>query len=171
MFQNIDIIDDMAPRHIVLLAGDHVYKMDYELMLQQHVEQGADVTVGCIAVPRMEATAFGVMHVDETGRIVEFIEKPADPPRHSGPAGDRRWPAWASMSSRPASCSTSCGATPTTRTSSHDFGKDIIPCIVQQRQGGGAPLRAFAASAPAGSGALLAGCRARSMPIGKPIST
>jgi glucose-1-phosphate adenylyltransferase len=78
--QNIDIIRSYAPRYMVILAGDHVYKMDYELMLEQHVESGTDVTVGCIEVPRMEATGFGVMHVDEQDRIVDFLEKPADPP-------------------------------------------------------------------------------------------
>jgi glucose-1-phosphate adenylyltransferase len=80
VYQNIDIIADYAPRHIVLLAGDHIYKMDYEPMLAQHVDSGADVTVGCIAVPRMEATGFGVMHVDRADRIIAFVEKPADPP-------------------------------------------------------------------------------------------
>ncbi|MGK7863319.1 glucose-1-phosphate adenylyltransferase [Falsiroseomonas sp. E2-1-a4] len=80
VYQNIDIIEDLAPRHMVILAGDHVYKQDYEYMLQQHVESGADVTVGCIAVPRMEATAFGVMHVDTNANIVAFLEKPKDPP-------------------------------------------------------------------------------------------
>ncbi|MDO9498718.1 glucose-1-phosphate adenylyltransferase [Falsiroseomonas sp.] len=80
VYQNIDIIEDLAPRHMVILAGDHVYKQDYEHMLQQHVESGADVTVGCIAVPRMEATAFGVMHVDTHANIVAFLEKPKDPP-------------------------------------------------------------------------------------------
>ena len=80
VYQNIDIIEDYAPEFIVVLAGDHVYKMDYEKMLQQHVDQHADVTVGCIEVPRMDATGFGVMHVDATDRIIAFIEKPADPP-------------------------------------------------------------------------------------------
>lgn len=80
VFQNIDVIEDYAPRHVVILAGDHIYKQDYEPMLAQHVESGADVTVGCIAVPRQEASGFGVMAVDATGRITDFIEKPADPP-------------------------------------------------------------------------------------------
>jgi len=80
VYQNIDIIEDLAPRHIVLLAGDHIYKQDYEKMLQQHVETGADVTVGCIAVPRLDARGFGVMHVDGDSRIVDFVEKPANPP-------------------------------------------------------------------------------------------
>ena len=80
VFQNIDIIEDYEPEFMVILAGDHIYKMDYELMLQQHVDQGADVTVGCLEVPRMEATGFGVMHVDEKDKITAFVEKPADPP-------------------------------------------------------------------------------------------
>src|SRR5262252_4246589 len=64
VYQNMDIILDYDTRFIIILAGDHIYKMDYELMLRQHVEQGADVTVGCLEVPRMEATGFGVMAVD-----------------------------------------------------------------------------------------------------------
>lgn len=80
VYQNIDIIESYAPRYVVVLAGDHVYKMDYEAMLQQHEDSGADVTIGCLEVPRMEATGFGVMHVDEHDRIVRFVEKPADPP-------------------------------------------------------------------------------------------
>src|SRR6187397_145004 len=80
VYQNIDIIASNDPEYIIILAGDHVYKMDYEIMLRQHVDTGADVTVGCLEVPRMEATGFGVMAVDETDRIVSFLEKPADPP-------------------------------------------------------------------------------------------
>ncbi len=80
VFQNIDIIAAHAPKYMVILAGDHVYKMDYELMLRQHVDSGADVTVGCLVVPRMEATGFGVMHVDKNDRITQFVEKPANPP-------------------------------------------------------------------------------------------
>ncbi len=78
--QNIDIVDSYNVDYVVILAGDHIYKMDYEIMLRQHVETGADVTVGCLTVPRMEATAFGVMDTDDTGRITSFLEKPADPP-------------------------------------------------------------------------------------------
>lgn len=80
VFQNLDIIASYRPRHLVILAGDHIYRMDYERMLQQHVETRADVTVGCLEVPRMEATGFGVMHVDAEDRIISFLEKPADPP-------------------------------------------------------------------------------------------
>jgi glucose-1-phosphate adenylyltransferase len=80
VYQNTDIIDDYGIEYVVILAGDHIYKMDYELMLLQHVESGADVTIGCLTVPRMEASAFGVMAVDKTGRVTSFLEKPADPP-------------------------------------------------------------------------------------------
>jgi glucose-1-phosphate adenylyltransferase len=80
VFQNIDIIASLAPKYMVILAGDHIYKMDYELMLQQHVNSGADVTVGCLVVPRMEATGFGVMQVDANDTITAFVEKPKDPP-------------------------------------------------------------------------------------------
>src|SRR5450432_4850156 len=80
VYQNVDIVRSYRPEHIVVLAGDHIYKMEYEMMLQQHVDSGADVTVGCLEVPRMEATGFGVMHVDENDTIKSFIEKPADPP-------------------------------------------------------------------------------------------
>src|SRR6201992_1923519 len=80
VYQNMDIIEDYGPRYIVLLAGDHIYKMDYEIMLRQHVDTGADVTIGCLEVPRMEATGFGVMHVDARDRISAFVEKPKDPP-------------------------------------------------------------------------------------------
>ena len=131
VYQNIDIIESYAPRYIVLLAGDHIYKMDYEAMLQQHVESNADVTVGCIEVPRAEATGFGVMHVDASDRILNFQEKPADP---------------APMPGNPDMCLASMGiyvfetnflfeqlrrdaAEPG---SNHDFGQDIIPYLVKQ---------------------------------------
>jgi len=78
--QNIDIVDSYGMDYVIILAGDHIYKMDYEVMLREHVESGADVTVGCLTVPRMEATAFGVMATDKTGQITSFLEKPADPP-------------------------------------------------------------------------------------------
>jgi glucose-1-phosphate adenylyltransferase len=130
VFQNMDIIRSYGPKHMVVLAGDHIYKMDYELMLQQHVNSGADVTVGCLEVPRMEATGFGVMHVDKDDRIVSFLEKPKDPPG----IPDKPDTALASMGiyvfetkflfdllRRDA----------TDTNSSRDFGKDLIPYIVK----------------------------------------
>ncbi|MBC2662989.1 glucose-1-phosphate adenylyltransferase [Novosphingobium flavum] len=84
VFQNIDIIESYAPKYMVILAGDHIYKMDYELMLQQHVNSGADVTIGCLIVPKKDATGFGVMAVDQHDVITAFVEKPADPPTIPG---------------------------------------------------------------------------------------
>jgi glucose-1-phosphate adenylyltransferase len=82
--QNIDIIDSYGIKYVVVLAGDHIYKMDYEIMLQQHAATGADVTIGCLTVPKAEASAFGVMHVDANMRITSFLEKPKDPPTIPG---------------------------------------------------------------------------------------
>lgn len=85
VYQNIEIIAGYNNvEYIVVLAGDHIYKMDYELMLEEHVNSGADVTVGCLQVSVEEAKAFGVMHVDETDRITDFLEKPDNPPTIPG---------------------------------------------------------------------------------------
>jgi glucose-1-phosphate adenylyltransferase len=83
---------------MIVLAGDHIYKMDYEVMLQQHVDTGADVTIGCIEVPVEDAQGFGIMHVDASDRILSFVEKPKVPPPMPGEA-TVRWPAWAFMCS------------------------------------------------------------------------
>ncbi|RYH04571.1 glucose-1-phosphate adenylyltransferase [Salipiger sp. IMCC34102] len=128
--QNIDIIDSYDVEYIVVLAGDHVYKMDYEVMLQQHVDTGADVTVGCLTVPRMEATALGVMHVDDQMRITDFLEKPSDPPAIPGDPDHALgsmgiyifdWKFLRQLLIEDAEASDS----------SHDFGHDIIPHIVR----------------------------------------
>jgi glucose-1-phosphate adenylyltransferase len=130
VYQNIDIIQDYGVEYMVILAGDHVFKMDLEIMLRQHVDSGADVTVGCLEVPRMEATGFGVMHVDEHDRIIAFVEKPADPP---------------GMPDKPDFALASMGIyvfhtkflmdqlrrDAAEKETSHDFGKDIIPHIVK----------------------------------------
>ncbi|WP_306521962.1 glucose-1-phosphate adenylyltransferase [Gemmatimonas sp.] len=130
VYQNLDIIEAYHPEYMVILAGDHIYKMDYELMLQQHVSQDADVTVGVLEVPRMEATGFGVMHVDEHDRIVHFLEKPQDPPGIPGK------PDMALASMGIYVFKTSFLAALLRRdaneaTSSHDFGKDLIPYLVR----------------------------------------
>ncbi len=79
VYQNIDIIRAHDPSYVLILAGDHVYKMDYGAMIAQHVEVGADVTVGCVQVEREKARAFGVMSVQEDGRVTALTEKPAEP--------------------------------------------------------------------------------------------
>src|SRR3546814_17548329 len=78
--QNIDIIEGYKAKYIVILAGDHVYKMDYGVLLAQHVGSGADLTVCCVEVTRMTASAFGIMHVAKSGRTIDLLVKPAEPP-------------------------------------------------------------------------------------------
>ncbi|MDP9056095.1 MAG: glucose-1-phosphate adenylyltransferase [Pseudomonadota bacterium] len=129
VYQNIDIIEAHAPRYMVILAGDHIYKMDYELMLQQHVSSGANVTIGCLVVPKADASEFGVMAVDADDTIISFLEKPADPP---GIPGNEDF-ALASMGIYVFDTSflfEELRRDADTPDSSRDFGKDIIPHIV-----------------------------------------
>lgn len=130
VYQNLDIIADYNTKYIVILAGDHVYKMDYEIMLRQHADTGADVTVGCLEVPRLDATAFGVMHVDGRDKIVDFVEKPADPPG----IPDKPDKALASMGIYVFETKfliDQLRRDAATEGSSRDFGKDIVPYIVK----------------------------------------
>jgi glucose-1-phosphate adenylyltransferase len=140
--QNIDIIESYAPEYMLILAGDHVYKMDYEIMVEHHVESGADVTVGCIDVPRMEATGFGVMKIDETKRIVDFVEKPADPPAMPGNP-DRALASMGIYVFRTKFLIDVLRQDAAMPGSSHDFGKDIIPALVK---GGNAVAHLFSDS-------------------------
>jgi glucose-1-phosphate adenylyltransferase len=133
IYQNLDIIQGSRPEYVVILAGDHIYKMDYSLMLQDHVESGAGCTVGCIEVPREEASAFGVMAVDANRGITEFVEKPADPP----PMPGRSDVSLASMGIYVFDAEYLYKlleddlANPE---SSHDFGKDVIPRTVAEHR-------------------------------------
>jgi glucose-1-phosphate adenylyltransferase len=129
VYQNLDIMESYGPEYVVILAGDHVYKMDYELMLAQHANSGADVTVGCIEVSRVEATGFGVMGVDGQDRIVSFIEKPNDPPGMP----DRPDFALASMgiyAFKAEALYEQLRRDAADLQSSHDFGRDLIPWLV-----------------------------------------
>jgi glucose-1-phosphate adenylyltransferase len=131
VFQNIHILKGHRPEYVVVLAGDHIYKMDYALMLTHHVDTGARCTVACIEVPVASATGFGVMAVDAAGRIVEFVEKPAAPPTLPGNAGR----SLASMGIYVFDAEylyEQLNQDMADLSSSHDFGKDIIPKVVQQ---------------------------------------
>ncbi len=142
VFQNLDIILNYNPKYIVILAGDHIYKMDYELMLQQHVDTKADVTIGCLEVPREEASGFGVMAVDEKDRITAFVEKPKDPPHIPGNPEI----ALASMGIYVFETEFLAGLLrrdAADKNSSRDFGKDIIPYVVSN---GKAMAHRFASS-------------------------
>lgn len=140
IFQNIDIIRNHDPEFVLILAGDHVYKMDYGAMLAYHVEQNADITVGCIEVPLKEASAFGVMGVDAQGRIESFQEKPASPP----PMPDNPDAALCSMGIyifNKDFLIEQLIKDADARQSSHDFGKDVIPAIIDRYRAYAYPFR------------------------------
>jgi glucose-1-phosphate adenylyltransferase len=129
VFQNLDILRNNKPDHVLILSGDHIYKMDYGKMLAKHVQQGADLSVACIDVPLQEAHAFGVISVDAKDQVTRFTEKPRDPEP---------------MPQRPDSALVSMGIYVFNAAflfeqlirdaddpkSSHDFGKDIIPSVI-----------------------------------------
>lgn len=129
-YKNIATIASEETDWVLVLAGDHVYKMDYSAMLAQHITTGADVTIPCVEVPRHEGSAFGIMKIDASGRIIDFLEKPADPP---------------GMPDKPDKAMASMGIYIFNRkfllerleqdrldkNSSHDFGKDVIPRAVK----------------------------------------
>jgi glucose-1-phosphate adenylyltransferase len=131
VFQNLDILRSTNPDFILILGGDHVYKMDYGKLLAFHVESKADMTVACLEVPVAEAVAFGVMQVDEHSRVVEFSEKSANP---------------ATIPDKPGICLASMGIyvfnskflfeqlirDADDKRSSHDFGKDLIPHMIKK---------------------------------------
>ncbi|MDX1655883.1 MAG: glucose-1-phosphate adenylyltransferase, partial [Candidatus Competibacteraceae bacterium] len=149
VFQNLDIIRTYQPEYVLILSGDHIYKMDYGPMLAYHVERQADMTVSCIEVPVEEAAgAFGVMTVDESGRVLRFDEKPAEPTPIPG---------------RDGLCLASMGnyvfntqflyeqliKDADTPQSSHDFSKDIIPSILNKYRVYAFPFRNPATGAQA----------------------
>ena len=130
VYQNLDILRHHTPEYVLILGGDHIYSMDYTEMLLAHKKSGADVTVGCIEVPLEEASDFGVMSVNESLKITRFAEKPANPE---------------SIPGKPQSALVSMGiyifssdflyqtliADKDNAGSSHDFGKDIIPSLIE----------------------------------------
>jgi glucose-1-phosphate adenylyltransferase len=133
IYQNIYTIEKADPKYILILAGDHIYKMDYGAMLRFHIEREADLTVGCIPVPRADGNRFGIMDIDTEGRVAGFLEKPAEPP---GMPGD------------PGQCLASMGIyvftarmlyellceDATHPDSRHDFGTDIIPPMLASQR-------------------------------------
>ncbi len=129
VYQNLDIFNGYDAEWVLVLAGDHVYKMDYSIMLEDHINSDADVTIPCLEVPRRAATGFGVMHVDRENRVISFCEKPVDPP---------------GIQDRPDMALVSMGIyifnarflydvlrrDADDPDSTHDFGRDIIPYLV-----------------------------------------
>jgi glucose-1-phosphate adenylyltransferase len=133
IYQNIYTIEKADPRYVLILAGDHIYKMDYGRMIRSHIDRGADLTIGCINVPRRESIHFGVMDVDHEDRVLGFLEKPREAP---------------GLPDAPNECLASMGIYVfTARTmyellcqdatradSDHDFGKNIIPGILESQR-------------------------------------
>lgn len=133
VYQNLELLRETRAEYVLVLAGDHVYKMDYSIMLAGHVRSGADVTVGCIDVALADGVNFGVMAVDDSGRVQAFAEKPRQP---------RPWPddphrCLASMGIYVFSAALLCEELQrdaAVAESCHDFGKDILPQLVQRRR-------------------------------------
>jgi glucose-1-phosphate adenylyltransferase len=143
VYQNHDILESYGAKYIVVLAGDHIYKMNYALMLADHVTKGRQCTVGCLAVPRAEATAFGVMAVDENSLITEFLEKPADPPLMPG-STDMSLASMGIYIFNAEYLYKELERDMADPDSDHDFGKDIIPRAVRN---GDAAAHPFSISA------------------------
>ena len=148
IYQNLDIIrNSTPPDYIVVLAGDHIYKMDYSIMLADHAASGRGVTVGCIEVSREEAKGFGVMAIDEHRSIIEFVEKPSDPPPMPGNpdvslasmgiyvfTADYLYKLLEDDANDP--------------NSEHDFGKNLIPRAVAEQQALAHPFSMSAVANP-----------------------
>ncbi len=130
VYQNLDILRNHGPEYVLILAGDHIYKMDYGDMLADHVEKGADMTIGCLTVSLEEAKAFGVMSVDAANRIVAFDEKPDSP----NPIPGQDDVALASMGIyifNAAFLYEQLVKDADNQDSTHDFGHDIIPSLIK----------------------------------------
>ncbi len=120
--QNIDFIDQYEPEYILILSGDHIYKMDYDAMLSYHKENKADATIAVIGVPMKEASRFGIMNTDGNGHITEFEEKPANPKSNLASMGIYIF-SWKTLRKLLVKDKDDPN-------SSHDFGKDIIPTLL-----------------------------------------
>lgn len=122
IYHNIGFIDMYDPENVLILSGDHIYKMDYKLMLQEHIDNGADLTVSVIEVPMEEASRFGIMSTDESGRITKFAEKPAQPESNLASMGIYifSWPVLKKALLEDHE----------NKDSDHDFGKNVIPKLL-----------------------------------------
>ncbi len=120
--QNIDFIDSYEPEYVLILSGDHIYKMNYDKMLDDHKANNADATIAVLQVPWKEASRFGIMNTNDTGRIIEFEEKPAEPKSNLASMGIYIF-TWKTLR-------TMLVADMEKEDSNHDFGKDIIPAML-----------------------------------------
>lgn len=132
IFQNIYTLERERPQFVLILGGDHIYKMDYSEMITAHLDSGADLTIACTEVPLSDACRFGIMGVDESWRVQRFREKPTEPDPLPGSSGS----ALASMGIYVFNTDVLIRAVSddSTRDSHHDFGKDIIPSFIESGQ-------------------------------------
>ncbi len=130
VYQNLDIIRNHDPEYVLVLAGDHIYKMDYGPMIAYHAENDADMTVGCLEISREKARAFGVMTIDERGRVVEFAEKPEEPGTIPG-SPDRSLVSMGIYVFNTRFLYEQVIKDADDPQSTHDFGKDIIPSVIE----------------------------------------
>lgn len=123
--QNIDFVDNYDPEYLLILSGDHIYKMNYDKMLDYHIEHEADATIAVIGVPMKEASRFGIMNTNKQGRITEFEEKPEKPKSNLASMGIYifNWKQLRKM----------LVADMKNENSAHDFGKDIIPTMLKNK--------------------------------------
>jgi glucose-1-phosphate adenylyltransferase len=137
VFQNLPLLQRERPEHVLLLSGDHAYRMDYSPMLKQHRETGAALTIACVSMPRQQCTQLGVIAIDDDGRVEQFLEKPDDPP----PTGDNPDMSLVNMAVYiwQTEALVKHVVADSRHDSSHDFGKDIIPTMVQA----GEPVYAY----------------------------
>ena len=140
VYQNIDIIRAHKPKYVLILAGDHIYKMDYGPMLAHHVENNADMTIGCLEVPLEQAKAFGVMSVDENGRVNDFHEKPSQP-QHAPGTPDMALASMGIYIFNTDFLYERLISDADTSSSEHDFGRDIIPSVIKKYRVSSYPFR------------------------------
>lgn len=124
IYQNLDFIEKYHPKYVLIISGDHIYKMDYSLMLKEHQEKGAAVTISVMEVPWEEAPRFGIMNTDEDGRILEFEEKPLSPKSNLASMGVYifNWDVLKAYLQKDAA----------DEQSAHDFGKNVIPLMLRE---------------------------------------
>jgi glucose-1-phosphate adenylyltransferase len=128
--QNLFAVEEESPEAVLILSGDHIYKMDYRHMLRTHEDRGADLTVGAVEVPKSQSDQFGILQVDEMSRIVGFQEKPKEDPKTLPGHSDLCLASMGIYVFRPAVMARVLAEDQRDPKSSHDFGKDIIPKLV-----------------------------------------
>lgn len=128
--QNLDLLMQLAPKHVLILAGDHIYSMDYGPMIEWHTQHGADVTIACLEMPRASAVEFGVLRLDDRGRVAQFVEKPRNP-QQLFPDQDQVLVSMGIYVFEFERLMDALVRDARTDGSTHDFGKDILPGLTQ----------------------------------------